>query len=118
MKRITFALFLMLTPAFAEDPAPAPPSEGWTLMERGAKLLLEGLMSEMEPALDGMGQALADIEPALREMQPALLDLIGLLGDLRYYHAPEKLPNGDIILRRKTEQELRLDGLSGPEIEL
>ena len=87
-------------------------------MERGAKMLLDGLMSEMAPALDKMGRALSEIEPALREMQPALRDLIMELGDIRYYHAPEKLPNGDIIIRRKTETELRLDGLTGPEFEL
>jgi len=119
MKRPALALMLLLTPAFAEEPAPLPPaSEGWSLMERGAKMLLDGLMSEMAPALDKMGRALSEIEPALREMQPALRDLIMELGDIRYYHAPEKLPNGDIIIRRKTETELRLDGLTGPEFEL
>lgn len=95
-----------------------PESDGWSLMERGARMLFEGLMTEMDPALDEMGRALSEIEPALRELQPALRDLVTLLGDIRHYHAPEKLPNGDIILRRKTEPELRLEGLTGPETEL
>ena len=119
MRVMALALLILATPVQAEDPVPAPPvEEGWSLMERGAKLLLEGLMTEMEPALDEMGRALSEIEPTLREMQPRLRELITMLGDLRYYHAPEKLPNGDIILRRKTEPELRMEGLTAPEIEL
>ena len=119
MRHAAFALMLGLTPVYAEEPAPVPPTdEGWSLMERGARLLMQGLMTEMQPALDEMGKALSGIEPALREMQPALRDLISLLGDIRYYHAPEKLPNGDIIIRRKTGPELQLEGLTGPEIDL
>lgn len=87
-------------------------------MERGARLMLEGLMTEMEPALDEMGRALSDLEPAMRDMQTAFRELFTLLGDIRYYHAPEKLPNGDILIRRKSEEELKIDGLTGPEIDL
>jgi len=118
MRMTALALMMMLaTPVLAEDPAPSG-EQGWSLMERGAKMLLDGLMTEIEPALDEMGRALTEIEPALRELQPALRDLITLLGDIRYYHPPVKLPNGDIIIRRKSEPELQLEGLTGPEIEL
>ncbi len=120
MRRLALALLIAAAPVQAQDtPAPPPSSDdGWSLMEDGAKLLLDGLMTEMAPALDEMGRALSEIEPALREMQPALRDLIAMLGDIRYYKAPEKLPNGDIIIRRKSEAELRMEGLDGPEIEL
>ena len=119
MRALALALLIAATPACAKEPAPSPPAEeGWSLMERGARMLLDGLMSEMEPALDEMGRALSEIEPALREMEPALRELIILLGDMRYYHAPEKLPNGDIIIRRKTGPELRPEGPDGPEVEL
>lgn len=117
MRGFALALAILSAPVQAETPAP-PVEEGWSLMERGARMLLDGLVTEMEPALDEMGRALSEIEPALRDIQPALRDLITLLGDIRYYHAPEKQPNGDIILRRKTETELRLEGLTGPEVEL
>ena len=117
MRRFVLALLILSAPVQAETPAP-PADEGWSLMERGARMLLDGLATEMGPALDEMGRALSEIEPALRDMQPALRDLITLLGDIRYYHAPEKLPNGDIIIRRKTPTELQLEGLTGPEIEL
>ena len=111
MRKTALALMMFATPVYAQQ-SPAPPAEeGWSLMERGAKLLFDGLMSEMEPALDDMGRALAQMEPALR-------DLVTMLGDIRFYHAPEKQPNGDILIRRKTEAEQRLEGLTGPEIEL
>lgn len=119
MRAIVLALVILASPVQAQElPAPAPAEEGWSLMERGARKLLEGLVQEMEPALDEMGRALSDLEPRLREMEPALRELMTLLGDLKYYKSPEKLPNGDIIIRRKTESELRLEGLTGPEIEL
>lgn len=77
-------------------------------MEEGAKLLLKGLMSSMEPAMDDMGRALTQMEPALR-------DLMAMMGDIGNYHAPEMLENGDIIIRRKTAVEMLQQG---PEIEL
>lgn len=113
MKNAFVALCLTLTPAMAQDaPVPAPEvEEGWTLMERGAKLLFEGLMTEIEPALDEMGEAVAGLEPQVRS-------LLTMLGDFRNYHAPEKLKNGDILIRRKTPAELHLEGLKGLEMEL
>jgi hypothetical protein len=39
-----------------------------------------------------------------------------MIGDLRNYHPPEKLPNGDIIIRRKTPAEILTD--RGEDIEL
>lgn len=93
------ALCLMLQPLQAQEPAPEPPAdmaEGLSLLEEGAKLLLRGLLAEIEPTMEDMGSALAEAEPMLREM-------LAMMGDLRNYEAPEKLPNGDIILRRKPD---------------
>lgn len=106
------ALILSLSPAVAQEP------EGFSLMQEGARLLLRGLMTEMEPALDEMGRALAEIEPSLRDLQPAMRDLFALVDDLRNYHPPVKLDNGDILIRRKTAEDLRLEGLTKNEIEL
>ena len=44
--------------------------------------------------------------------------LLALIDDLRNYHAPEKLENGDILIRRKTPAELQLEGLEGPATDL
>lgn len=110
MKRIVLTLSLAATPLWAETPAPVPAplpapvpevEEGFSLMEEGAKLLLKGLMSEMEPALDEMGKALSEMEPALKDLQPKMMELLALVDDLTNYTAPERLPNGDILIRRK-----------------
>lgn len=58
-------------------------------MAEALRLFMQGLMKEMEPALD---------------------DLSELLDNLDAYHPPEMLPNGDIIIRRKTPLERALEG--------
>lgn len=89
---------LLAAPAVADpETAPGPPSDlsqGADLLERGARLMLRGLMAELEPALTDMEQALSGVPPMLR-------DVARMVGDMRNYHPPEKLPNGDIILRRR-----------------
>jgi hypothetical protein len=117
----TFALIVLCaSPLAAETPVQPSPSddEGFSLMEEGAKLFLRGIMSEMEPALDEMGKALDEVKPGLEALQPKLRELMALVGDLQNYHAPEKLPNGDIIMRRKSEQEIMLDKMDQDGVEL
>lgn len=106
MKRLALALCLAASPLAAQE-TPAPEAEkGTSLMEEGAKLFLRGLMSEMEPALNEMQSALDDLGPKLEALKPQITELIGMIDDVRNYHAPEKLPNGDILIRRKTADEL------------
>lgn len=85
-------------------------SEGFSLMEEGAKLILRGLMEEMEPALEELEGFAREMEPAMRsfaaEMGPALKELLEQVDDWAMYHPPEILPNGDIIIRRKAEDEI------------
>ncbi|SLN64386.1 hypothetical protein PEL8287_03544 [Roseovarius litorisediminis] len=120
MKRfatITAAICLSALPALADD---AADDNGFSLMEEGAKLFFEGIMREMEPALDDLRGLADEMEPALREfvqeMGPAFADLMGKIDDLNAYHPPEILPNGDIILRKKTPQELSQEPDSEIEI--
>ncbi len=87
--------------------------EGFSLLREGARILMESMLKEMEPAMRDMQE---DFGAVLREMEPALRDLGGMIGDLRNYHPPEKLPNGDIIIRRKTPAEILTD--RGEDIEL
>ncbi len=98
MRKIILALLILpLSPAFAQDTPAVPKAdteEGFSLMEEGAKLFMRGLMSEMEPALNEMGEAVALMEPALR-------DMLALIDDIRNYESPKMLENGDIIIRRK-----------------
>jgi hypothetical protein len=74
----------MLTalPATAEEPN-RELSEGLELLGEGARLLLRGLQTEMEPMAEGWGV------------------LVEKLGDFSLYQMPEILPNGDIVIRRK-----------------
>ena len=111
---------LCASPLAAETPAvpDAGAGDGFSLMEEGAKLFMRGIMSEMEPALNEMCKALEEAKPGLQALQPKLRELMALVGDLHNYHAPEKLPNGDIIMRRKSEQEILLDKLKPQGIEL
>jgi hypothetical protein len=121
MKRIaslTLAAALIATPVLADDKR-----EGLSLMEQGARLLLQGIMQEMEPAMEDLRRFSQDVEPGLRqfveEMGPALGELMRNIDDFTAYHPPELLPNGDIILRRKTPLELDQDTTpEGGEIEL
>ena len=72
----TLCIALLPGAAWAQDTGEAP-----GLIERGMRMMVEGLMEEMAPAMD-----------QLRE----------LTDRLDAYEAPEVLPNGDIIIRRKT----------------
>lgn len=88
---------LLATPAVAQDTAPDLPEEETPgLMQRGAEMFLRGLMNEMGPSLREMESALKDVQPEIRR-------LLALVDDLRNYQAPERLPNGDILIRRKPD---------------
>lgn len=120
--RLALALCIAATPTLAQEVAPSPPAEddGFSLMEEGAKLVLRGLMTEMEPALDEMGQALSLMEPAFKEIGPKLQQLIAIVDDFKNYDAPVMLPNGDILIRRNAPLVPELEVTPGPngEIEL
>ena len=79
IKTLTLCMVLAGTPLAAQE-REDDLREGMDLFSEGTRLLLRGLMGE--------------IEPALRELE-------GALQDLNAYHPPEVLPNGDIIIRRK-----------------
>lgn len=109
-----FARIVALSLALSAPPVmAAEEGEGLSLMERGAQMFLEGIMREMEPALKDLEGLAQEMQPALRqfvdEMGPAFADLLGKIDDLSNYHAPEMLPNGDIIIRRKTPLEREID---------
>jgi hypothetical protein len=116
---LTLALGLAVSPASAQD---GEVQEGFNLMEEGARLLMRGLMSEMEPALSDLRGSLEDMAPVIgefaREMGAALTDLLAQVDDFRYYDAPEFLPNGDIILRRKPTAPIWMPEDEDGEIEL
>ena len=89
-----------------ESSDPTEMSEGLDLLGEGLKLLMEGLGDEVE----GLAQ---EMEPALRDLAgqvgPAMQELLELVDDFNAYHLPEIMPNGDIIIRRKTPQEMEIE---------
>jgi len=72
-------------------------------------MFLDGMMQEMSPALEDLSELGEKIGPALRdfanEMGPALGSILESVEDWSVYEAPEILPNGDILIKRKPEPE-------------
>ncbi|MEM8693929.1 MAG: hypothetical protein AAGG57_18920 [Pseudomonadota bacterium] len=104
-KRLIIACLACLGTAAA-----AQEDEGLSLMERGAQLFMEGIMRQMEPAMDDFQGLAEQFGPSLRsfaqEMGPALQDLLDEVKDWSVYHPPEILENGDIVIRKKTPEEI------------
>lgn len=82
MIRILAFTFCLAGSAASAQDAEREFEEGFNLFAEGARLLMEQLMTEM---------------------LPVMRDLRGLVDDIGNYQAPELLPNGDIIIRRKPE---------------
>ena len=101
---ILLLLLLVAAQALSED---ADEESGLSLMERGAHLFFEGLMSEIEPTLDEMQSLAEEFGPAMtqmfREMGPALAELLESIDDLANYEPPVLMPNGDIVIKRTPE---------------
>lgn len=98
-------------PVWADEETPQEtPDAGTSLMEEGARLFFKGLQSEMAPALDGMRELAGQIGPKMQDflmqMGPAMAGIVEQVEDWSSYHAPEMQENGDIILRKKTPEEM------------
>lgn len=114
MKALILTVFLAC-PALAEETPPPDQGDqgdqGMSLMQQGAEMLLRHMMSKVDPGLEDMAQA-------LKEAQPNLMKLMALIDDIKNYHAPEVLQNGDILIRRKTPAELQPKALPEGGIDL
>ncbi|MEM7440494.1 MAG: hypothetical protein AAF393_12915 [Pseudomonadota bacterium] len=87
----TATAFLVSLPAQADD------SQMDDFLKR-----FEDMSKEAQTLMERWAE---DLAPKLEELAPALEDLMAKMGDLSAYHPPEVLPNGDIIIRRKSPQE-------------
>lgn len=119
---LTLACGLTVTPTLAQEQSDTEVDDGFSLMEEGARMLMRGLMTEMEPAITDLREGFEDMGPALAEfvqaIGPAFAELLNQVDDFRHYEAPEFLPNGDIIIRRSPDApEFSPDPVTG-EIEL
>lgn len=102
-----FSIFLMgilAMPAAASEEADGDEK---SLMRQGIELFLQGLTEEVEPTLQELQDLAQELGPKMQaffvEMGPALRELVEKVEDWSLYEAPEILPNGDIIIRRKPE---------------
>ncbi|MFN3274876.1 MAG: hypothetical protein ACK41U_09405 [Paracoccus sp. (in: a-proteobacteria)] len=106
MRRLALAALTVAALSLPASAQPAPPQpaegteEGLGLIERGIGMLFRNLMSEAAPQLDLMTR---DLSGALQQLAPALQDLAVLVDDIRHYHPPERLENGDVLIRRRAE---------------
>ncbi len=78
------ALGLSLAPlpgAAQEQPAPGTVEDGADLIQRGMRSILEGLFSEMQPAIEDMGRALTELRPMAEQ-------LLKLVDNIANYEAP------------------------------
>ncbi|MFV2033907.1 MAG: hypothetical protein ACC631_02125 [Halocynthiibacter sp.] len=101
---------LTVTPATAEEDM----GKGFNLIEEGARIILRGLVEEMGPALEELQGMAGNMGPVIEELQ-------AMIGDISLYRMPELLPNGDIIIRRRSPTEPGLPPSSpqpGDEIDL
>lgn len=97
MRRLLI-LVLLAMPGAA--PAQTETEDGLGLVERGLGIIAENLWNELGPDLSRLGQ---DMGGALAGLPPLLEDLAALVDDLGNYEPPERLENGDILIRRKAE---------------
>ena len=105
----TLALCALL-PLSAAAQEETDENRGFGLMERGAQMFMDGIMEEMGPVMENFEGFTEAMRPALRdfarEMGPKLTELLDQVEDWNAYQAPEMLPNGDIIIRRKPDHPM------------
>lgn len=119
---LTIALGLTVAPVMAQEQIESETEDGFSLMEEGARMLMRGLMTEMEPAITELRDSFEEMGPAFaefaRSIGPAFAELLNEVDDLRNYQAPEFMPNGDIIIRRKPDAPIWEPDPDTGEVEL
>lgn len=82
-------------------PAPAPDrNQGDGDLERDLNSIMDGVFQRLQPHLEGLSN---ELSATVDEFSPALNQLSGLMDDIGNYERPERLPNGDIVIRRRAD---------------
>ena len=90
-------------PGADQDTAPESDTgddSGSSVFERGMESFMQNMLKEAEPHLERLGRDLGDTVNSLR---PVLGDIGALMDDVKNYQAPERLENGDILIRRRAD---------------
>ncbi|MDO5528914.1 MAG: hypothetical protein Q4F71_05880 [Paracoccus sp. (in: a-proteobacteria)] len=101
-------------PPFApETPAPHNGAEPPSPFERLLENFASDLFGRFEPHMRGMAE---EAERSFSGIAPALDHIARLVDDIQYYTLPERLENGDIIIRRRDDAPAppALDDLPAP----
>lgn len=84
-------------PPGAERPYELPDSDGGGLLEG----LLNDFITRAQPHLEGLAR---DMGGLMEDYRPVFEELSKLMDDIgNYQMPPERLPNGDILIRRKPD---------------
>lgn len=89
------------SPPPATEPGGATESEsGLGLIERGVGTVFENLLRDLQPQMEDMARGL---DQTFNRFAPVFDDISTLMDDIGNYGAPERLPNGDILIRRRPD---------------
>jgi len=86
----------LLAPVAAQADAPENDAESAPLMDLFDRFM-RGFMEDIEPQL-------RELERGFSALEPEMERLLDQMRDMTQYHPPEVLPNGDILIRRRTEK--------------
>ncbi|MGY6694726.1 MAG: hypothetical protein ACXIUW_01700 [Roseinatronobacter sp.] len=106
------ALALQLSAAQAQTNSDTDPSD-----ETGVPSVLERLDSFLRGFLAEVEPQLRDLEQGLTALEPELQRFLSELRGMAQYHAPEFLPNGDILIRRRQPGDADEDAPEAPSPE-
>ncbi len=71
------------------------------LFRRGAEMFLKDLLDQAEPTLDELERTWREFAPEIEKIGPMVESLVTMVEDIRNYELPARMPNGDILIRRK-----------------
>ena len=117
-KAVTLALLILAAPAFAQSEP--EPGDQRPFLERWADDMMREFVDEISPELERFFDRVGpELDGMFAEIMPRLQELSDLVGGLAQYEMPELLPNGDIIMRRKsTAPPVTVDPETNAPIEL
>ena len=88
-------------PAIAQTPFEPPPADAPSdPLSSGLEGLMGKLLNQMQPHLEQLGR---DLNDTVNSVSPIFSDLGKLMDDAGNYEAPERLENGDILIRRRAD---------------
>lgn len=101
-----FAAVVMALPAYAQTYGQTQGQTEDQTLAQSADSPLENLFEDFRKQLEEFSDEVGPMmEGFTKEVSPLLEGLADQLKDLNAYHAPEILPNGDILIRRKSPKE-------------